>query len=106
VQGQASVGTVDAVDGEGADAVKAAIRKHSTKLKGCYESRLKEDPNLSGRVLLEIDVHLGRVTGAAIMENSTGDSALGSCITKLAWRWRLPHDAMGIFAIPIIFEGG
>lgn len=104
-KGRASVGQVEAYDGEGADAVKAALRKYSSQLKACYESRLKQNPNISGRVVLEIDVNGGRVATALIAENSTGDSALGSCITKRARGWRLPAATTGTFAFPLTFEG-
>ena len=104
-KGRASVGRVEAYDGEGADAVKAALRKYSSQLKACYESRLKQNPNISGRVVLEIDVNEGRVSTALIAENSTGDSALGSCITKRARGWRLPSGTTGTFAFPLTFEG-
>jgi outer membrane biosynthesis protein TonB len=104
-KGRTSVGKVEAYDGEGADAVKAALRKYSSQLKACYEGRLKENPNISGRVVLEIDVNGGRVATALIAENSTGDSALGSCITKRARGWRLPSETTGTFAFPLMFEG-
>ena len=104
-KGRASVGRVEAYEGEGADAVKAALRKYSSQLKACYEARLKQNPNISGRVVLEIDVNGGRVSTALIAENSTGDSALGSCITKRARGWRLPADTTGTFAFPLTFEG-
>lgn len=104
-KGRASVGSVEAYDGEGADAVKSALRKYNGQLKACYESRLKQNPNISGRVVLEIDVASGKVTSASIAENTTGDSALGSCITSRARRWRLPSEATGLFALPFTFEG-
>jgi len=104
-KGRASVGRVEAYDGEGADAVKAALRKYNGQLKACYEARLKQNPNISGRVVLEIDVASGRVSTASIVENSTGDSALGSCISKRARGWRLPSSTSGLFAFPLTFEG-
>lgn len=104
-KGRTSVGTVEAYDGEGADAVRAALRKYNGQLKACYDSRLKQNPNITGRVVLEIDVASGRVTTASIVENSTGDSALGSCISKRARGWKLPSSTTGLFAFPLNFEG-
>ncbi len=104
-KGRASVGKVESYGGEGADAVKSALRKYQSQLKACYEGRLKQNPNLSGRVLLEIDVAAGRVGTAAIVENTTGDKELGSCISRRARGWRLPAETEGTFAMPLTFEG-
>lgn len=104
-KGRTSVGKVEAYDGEGADAVRGALKKYNGQLKACYEARLKQNPNISGRVVLEIDVAGGRVSTADIVENSTGDSALGSCISKRARGWRLPASTTGLFAFPLTFEG-
>jgi outer membrane biosynthesis protein TonB len=104
-KGRASVGKVEAYDGEGADAVRGALKKYNGQLKACYESRLKQNPNISGRVVLEIDVAGGKVATASIVENSTGDSALGSCISKRARGWVLPSSTEGLFAFPLTFEG-
>ena len=104
-KGRTSVGKVEAYDGEGADAVRAALRKYQSQLKACYESRLKQNPNLSGRVLLEIDVLGGKVSTSSIVENSTGDGELGTCISRRARGWKLPSDTEGTFAMPLTFEG-
>ncbi len=104
-KGRTSVGKVEAYDGEGADGVKSAIKRYSSQLKACYDSRLKQNPNLAGRVVLEIDVTSGRVSTATVSENSTGDSVLADCLTKRARSWRLPEETTGLFAFPLTFEG-
>jgi hypothetical protein len=105
-KGRASIGSVEDYTGEGdGGAVKAALRKYQGQLKACYETGLKQNPNLSGRVLLEIDVAGGRVSTSTIVENTTGDSQLGSCISRRARGWRLPSDTEGTFAMPLMFEG-
>ena len=105
-KGRASIGAVEDYTGEGdGGAVKAALRKYKGQLKACYEARLKQNPTLSGRVRLEIDVVGGRVSTSVIVENSTGDGELGTCISRRARGWRLPADTEGTFAMPLTFEG-
>lgn len=96
----ASTSTADG--GEVADAVTVALRRYTGQLSACYESRLKRNPKLSGQVVLELHVEGGKVKSASIAENTTGDPALGSCITSRARHWRLPA---GAYVLPFTFEG-
>ncbi len=102
--GKAGIGSVEAYSGEGADAVRKALGKYRSQIKACYDQRLKENPNIAGRVVLEIDVAGGRVSGARIDQNTTGDSVLGSCLTKRARSWRLPEDVSDTLLLPFTFE--
>jgi outer membrane biosynthesis protein TonB len=87
-----NLGTVDVPEGEGADAIRATIKKFSSQVKKCYEARLKENPNIAGRVAIEIDVASGRVTTVDISENTTGDKELESCLKSRVRSWRFPAE--------------
>ncbi len=102
--GKAGIGSVEAYSGEGADAVRKALGKYRGQIKACYDQRLKENPSLAGRVVLEIDVAAGRVSSARIDQNTTGDSALGSCLTRRARSWRLPAEVSDTLLLPFTFE--
>lgn len=104
--GKAGIGSVEAYSGEGADAVRQALGRYRGQIKSCYDQRLKENPSLAGRVVLEIDVANGRVNAARIDQNNTGDSALGSCLTKRARTWRLPSDVNDTLLLPFTFQAG
>ena len=84
----AGVGAVEAASGEGADAIRATVKKYSPRVKSCYEQRLKEVPSLGGRVAVDVSISAGRVTSVSIAENTTGDSKLESCITRSIKGWR------------------
>jgi hypothetical protein len=96
----ANLGSVEAYSGEGADAARSALKKYAGRVKACYDQRLKENPNLAGRLVLEIDVQGGRVTTARVDENGTGDAELASCITKSARTWSLPAEISDTFMLP------
>ncbi len=85
---------------EGADAIKSVLRSKSGQVKYCYEQRLKENPNISGRIAVEVSIAAGRVTSAVVVENTTGDSALESCVTRKIRSWRFAEEAEGDIYLP------
>ena len=95
-----SVGQMDVSSGEGADAIKATVRKYQGQIQSCYEQQLKSNPNLGGRVAVEIEITSGRVTTVVVAENSTGDSALASCISKRIRGWRFASDVTDSVYLP------
>ena len=95
-----STSGADVGGAEGADAIKAVLRSKSGQVKYCYEQRLKENPNISGRIAVEVSIAGGRVTSAVVVENSTGDSALESCVTRKIRSWRFSAEAEGDIYLP------
>lgn len=95
-----SVGQMDVSSGEGADGIKATVRKYQAQIQSCYEQQLKSNPNLGGRVAVEIEITSGRVTTVVVAENSTGDAALASCISKRIRGWRFASDVTDSVYLP------
>ncbi|MFT5685630.1 MAG: outer membrane biosynthesis protein TonB, partial [Myxococcota bacterium] len=73
-------------------AIKTVLRSKSGQVKYCYEQRLKENPNISGRIAVEVSIAAGRVTSAVIVENTTGDSALEPCVIRTIRSWRFSEE--------------
>lgn len=91
--GSAQLGSIDVpAGGEVADQVRQVLRKYSGQVKYCYDLRLKENPNISGRLAVDVSVAAGRVTSVIIAENTTGDSELESCVKRKIRSWRFPAD--------------
>jgi hypothetical protein len=86
------------------NAAKTTVRRYSGQLKYCYESRLKADPNLSGRVEVSWYVSGGAVSDVFIVGNTTGDAELGSCIEKKVKRWKFPDSVEGEITWPFVFR--
>lgn len=95
-----SVGQMDVSSGEGADGIKKTVRKYQGQIQSCYEQQLKSNPNLGGRVAVEIEITSGRVTTVVVAENTTGDSALASCISKRIRGWRFASDVTDSVYLP------
>ncbi|MGH1362354.1 MAG: TonB family protein [Calditrichia bacterium] len=71
------------------ETITAAINKQSATIEYCYKQRAKVNPNLKGRIDLEITIApRGRVNQATILNSSLGDKRLESCIVRNIKRWR------------------
>jgi hypothetical protein len=105
VRAKSSVGDIDAGSGEGADAVKATIRKYGGQVQYCYETQLKTDASLSGRLAVEMDITNGRVSSVSISENATKSKALEDCVLRKIRAWRFPEGVSveGVF-LPYILS--
>jgi hypothetical protein len=71
------------------------VKRYRPHLKYCYETRLKKNPNLSGRVEIAWTVSGGRVADAYVVSNLTEDSALADCVVGRMALWRFPSSLDG-----------
>lgn len=99
-RGALSMGSIEAGSGEYEDKIRETLRKYSGQVKYCYEARLKENPTIAGRLAIELNVSAGRVTTVNIAENSTGDSALETCVKGKARAWRFPPEVSDNIFLP------
>ena len=72
--------------------VKSVVKANNGSILACYEQRLKENPNLGGRIEVGWVISNGRVTNPHVVYNNTHDDALGKCIVDKVRRWRFPTD--------------
>lgn len=80
------------------------IARYEGQLTYCYETRLKSNATLEGRVEIAVRVDEGRITASTVHRNTTGDVALGDCIAKKVGYWRLPPELSGEAVMPFVFE--
>jgi len=62
-------------------------RRYASQLKYCYESELRNNQDLAGRVVVEWSISGGKVSSVVIAQNTTGSAALASCIEAKVKRW-------------------
>ena len=89
-----------------ANAVARTIRLHLPDVTSCYQRALKRDTQLSGKLIIRLNVDgTGVVAEATIETNSVGD-LVASCILSCAKRWRFPHPEGGNaeVAVPFVFQ--
>lgn len=100
VKAKASLGAVDAGSSEHAGSIKSVVAKKKGQVQYCYELRLKENPNIGGRLAISVDISAGRVTNVRIDENATGDKAIESCVKSKVRRWRFSTDVTESIFLP------
>lgn len=80
------------------------VQEYAGQVKYCYETQIKSDEALHGRVEIAMVVGEGRMQSATIVLNTTGDAALGECIAKKVGTWRFPQELAGGAVWPFVFE--
>jgi len=87
--------------------VGAVIQANVGAFKTCFERRLRQIPDLSGRVFVEFIIGLdGAVSQVSVLENTTRDAVFAQCLTRQVQRLRFPPPEGGevTFVFPFIFE--
>ncbi|RME27495.1 MAG: hypothetical protein D6806_04560, partial [Deltaproteobacteria bacterium] len=85
------------------------IRRRLGGIKHCYEKRLKRNPQLKGKVVIRFVIHPGgKVISVEVVENTTGDPEVASCIAARIRAIRFPPTDGGETAVtyPFILAPG
>lgn len=71
--------------------VKQAIRRRITELQSCYETRLREVPELGGAMTFEVEIGVGgTVTTVSIKKDTVSDVEVAKCARERILAWRFP----------------
>ncbi len=88
--------------------VQKQIRLRLKSITRCYESELRKNPSLAGKVTVTFTIQeRGNVTDARASENTTGSPAVADCVTRAISRFRFnPGPAGGsvTFRYPFVFQ--
>jgi len=77
--------------------IRPWLKRLHPKFKACYETELKLNPDLTGRVTLSFATNgSAQVVDASIDSNTTRNAALGQCVTKWLNRLSLPPEAANL----------
>ena len=88
------------------DAVREVVRANIDLVRGCYESGLRSDPELRGRVTLEFSIGPdGRVQTSEVVERDVPES-VAECIRFGSQTWRFPAPRCGAVKVkyPFVLE--
>jgi hypothetical protein len=97
---KAKVAASDAESSEHAESIRSVVRRKKSQVQYCYEKRLKENPNISGRLVIMVDIDKGRVTQVRIEANKTGDKEIESCVKSKVKRWRFSPETTDSIVLP------
>jgi hypothetical protein len=82
---EADSSTVDA------EQIGRFIRSRQQAIQACYESELRRNPQLRGRLLVNISISTtGRVSAVDFLEDSVGSSAVANCVRTRIRTWVFP----------------
>lgn len=111
VRGDVGLRTGGDIGGSGAFDAALVQRQIKLRLKSitrCYESELRKDPSLSGKVTVTFTIQeRGNVTDASATENTTGSAAVADCVTRTIRRFRFnpgPEGGSVTFRYPFVFQ--
>ena len=74
-------GDLDVEEGD-SSGVQAIIKKNAARITTCTETALKSNDQVKGRISVTWRIEGGKVAGASIVSNQTGDTALGDCVVR------------------------
>jgi hypothetical protein len=97
-----SAGDLD-FDGGDVKGLGRVVRRYQGQLKYCYERRLKENPSLSGRVVLGWTVEAEKAIDVYVAENGTGDAEFAKCLKGKVARWNFSGVEDGDAKQPFVF---
>ena len=89
--------------------VTRVFQRRSSAFRRCYENRLRVRPNIQGKIVIRFTIgSAGRITRITVASNSTGDSAVGSCIVDKVrgMRFSPPENGEVTFTYPIVLSKG
>jgi Ca-activated chloride channel family protein len=87
------------------DLIRRVVRAHMAEVRRCYELGLTRNPNLKGRLAIAFMVdRAGAVTHAEVAESTLADPAVGTCVARLALRWKFPAGGTVNLVYPFNFE--
>lgn len=111
VRGNVGLNTGGDVGGSGefdSALVQRQIKQRLKSITRCYESELRKNPSLSGKVTVTFTIQeRGNVTDARATENTTGSPAVADCVTRAISRFRFnpgPDGGSVTFRYPFVFQ--
>ncbi|HKQ59106.1 MAG TPA: AgmX/PglI C-terminal domain-containing protein, partial [Candidatus Eisenbacteria bacterium] len=84
----------------------AVIQKYAAGIQYCYESELKRDQTLRGKLVVALTVTAaGDVSEASVVQNTVGSARLASCALSQIRGWKFPpiNGGLTTFQAPFVF---
>lgn len=95
------------VDGKLSESeINSVMRRQLKSLRDCYESALKRQRTLAGKLVIRFEIdEQGRTQNIEFEDDSLGSGEVRECISKRAKYWRFPKpDGGSVFvAYPLVF---
>ena len=86
--------------------VRFTVRRYyASRAQNCFDRATRNNPTLSGTAVVGLTIGSdGYVQSTRLARNSTGDAALGACLTAQARSWRLPVPPQAPLTVQLPFS--
>lgn len=89
--------------------VRQRLSRHLPKINRCYESALRREPQLAGKIAVHFAVaKKGDVREVTVVENTTGSELVGRCVSRivehLSFQQRKKGKNLVHFTFPFVFS--
>lgn len=100
--GEDFIGSIDR------EAVRRVVQSKKDAIRRCYEKELKNNPDLSGRILMQWEIiELGQVRNAKVKESTLDNKSVGECLRNELLTWQFPEPAKNVrvsVTFPFLFQ--
>lgn len=88
--------------------IARVVRMHWYQIRYCYESQLRRNPNLSGKIVIKwVIAGTGYVQTAAVVQTTMNNERVENCIARRVRRWKFPQPKGGGIVVvnyPFLFR--
>lgn len=84
--------------------VYSVIRRRLGGVRYCYESQLKTNPSLAGKIRVQFTIgSSGGVSSCSVVSNSMGNAMVQECVCRMVRRWKFPEPEEGTVTVGYTF---
>ena len=84
--------------------VYSVIRRRIGGVRYCYESQLKTNPGLAGKIRVQFVIgSSGGVSSCSVVSNSMGNTFVQECVCRMVQRWKFPQPEEGTVTVGYTF---
>jgi hypothetical protein len=85
--------------------IRRVVRRHLSEVRSCYQTTLRTNPALVGRVVVKFTVDLGRVISSSVVSSTLKRRDVEECVAAATRRWRFPSGwvpGMIVVQVPLV----
>lgn len=86
--------------------ISQVVRKQRGKVQYCHDTGKTRDSQVNGRITVAWTVTGGKATDIQVLDNTTGDDLMASCVARQVRSFKFPKDMQDDVSYPFVFQQG
>mgnify|MGYP006154968867 FL=1 len=86
--------------------ISQVVRKQRGKVQYCHDTGKTRDSQVNGRITVAWTVNSGKAVDIQVMDNTTGDDVMASCVASQVRSFKFPKDVQEDVSYPFVFQQG